>query len=178
MGHREKEDSHTEGSVGVRPAGERKMEYKVIPISEKIAHDVRRSMISPQFPSLPAFSSVATGYGPCRCCLETFKEGSEFRTSFTYDPVEGILDLPQPGPVFIHTSNCERFAGDSFPNGLRGIPMYLEAFDKGGMLRQRVRIDDGREDEQIRSLFADEAVGLMHIRNAEAGCFIARVEKS
>jgi len=134
-------------------------------------------MVSPQYPSLPAFSSVANGYGPCRSCLGTFDEGNDYRTSFTYDPVEGILDLSQPGPVFIHSAKCERYAGNAFPEGLRGIPMYFEAFDSIGSLLHRVRAEIGTEGSQINSLFADENVEFLHIRNAEAGCFIARVEK-
>lgn len=152
------------------------MAFRVIAISEHMTTAVRRSMISPQYPSLPAFSSVANGYGPCRSCLRTFNEGNEYRTSFTYDPVEGIFDLPQPGPVFIHSANCERFTGDTFPGGLRGIPMYLEAFDKKGELLRRVRAANGNEDGQIESLFADKKVGRVHIRNAVAGCFIAAIE--
>lgn len=154
------------------------MTFRVISISEKIAEKVRRSMVSPQYPSLPAFSSVANGYGPCRSCLRTFDEGNENRTSFTYDPVEGILDLPQPGPVFIHSANCEKFVGNEFPEGLRGLPMFFEAFDNIGDLLHRVRVETGSEGSQINSLFADERVNFLHIRNAEAGCFIARVERS
>lgn len=154
------------------------MSFIVKGISENISSTVRSEFVSPQYRSLPAFTSVANGYGPCRSCLHTFDEGNEDRTSFTYNPVEGILDLPQPGPVFIHSEECERFIGTSFPQGIRGLPMYLEAFDSDGMLRSRVRVVDESEDTQISKLFEEPAVDFLHIRNAEAGCFIARIERN
>lgn len=154
------------------------MSFVVKGISENISSKVRSEMVSPQYRSLPAFTSVANGYGPCRSCLNTFNEGMEDRTSFTYNPVEGVLDLPQPGPVFIHSEECERFVDNSFPRGIRGLPMYFEAFDSEGMLDSRVRVAEGSEDEQINSLLAKETVDFLHIRNAEAGCFIARIERS
>ncbi len=177
MGHRAKKGPVGVGGLGLRTDQRSFMTFHVLPISEQMAEKVRKTMLSPQYPGLPAFSSVASGYGPCRSCLRTFDEGNDYRTSFTYDPVEGILDLPQPGPVFIHSANCERFVGNEFPEGLRGIPMYFEAFDNIGELLHRVRAETGTEGSQIDSLFADKNVDFLHIRNAEAGCFIARVEK-
>lgn len=40
------------------------MNYKVVAISKTAADHVRETMMSPHG-NLPAFSSVATGYGPC-----------------------------------------------------------------------------------------------------------------
>lgn len=154
------------------------MSFIVKGISENISGSVRREMVSPQYRSLPAFTSVANGYGPCRSCLRTFIEGEEDRTSFTYNPVERVLDLPQPGPVFIHSEECERFVDNSFPAGIRGLPMYFEAFDREGIMHSRVRVAEGSEDEQINSLLAEGTVDFLHIRNAEAGCFIARIERA
>ncbi|MBV9737341.1 MAG: DUF1203 domain-containing protein, partial [Candidatus Eremiobacteraeota bacterium] len=54
----------------------------------------------------PAHIEVATGYGPCRHCLRTFNVGREQRILFTYDPFQGIEDVPLPGPVFIHAVPC------------------------------------------------------------------------
>jgi len=56
--------------------------------------------------------------------------------------------------------------------------MYFEAFDNIGDLLHRVRVETSSEGSQINSLFADERVNFLHIRNAEAGCFIARVGRS
>lgn len=153
------------------------MSFVVMGISENISSTVRNEMVSPQYRSLPAFTSVANGYGPCRSCLRTFDQGEEDRTSFTYNPVDGILDLPQPGPVFIHSEECDRFVDSSFPQGIRGLPMYFESFDRDGMMRSRVLVTEGSEDEQIVSLLSEETVDFLHVRNAEAGCFIARIER-
>ena len=78
--------------------GESSMNYKVIGISKTVADRVRATMVSPHG-GLPAFSSVADGYGPCRNCLKTFRQGEEDRIYISYDPFAGVSDLPLPGPV-------------------------------------------------------------------------------
>ena len=47
-----------------------------------------------------AVTQPATGFGPCRLCLRTFREGEQ-RTLFTYDTYAGVAEFPQPGPVFV-----------------------------------------------------------------------------
>ena len=153
------------------------MSFKIKPIPSSIVNEMRVTMLSPQYKSLPAFSSVAKGYGPCRSCLNTFDEGNEDRTSFTYNPVDGVLELPQPGPVFVHTHECEAFCDEGFPIGIRGLPMLFEAFDQTGELRKRTAVETDNEASQIISLFSESSVDFIHIRNAEAGCYIARVER-
>lgn len=132
-------------------------------------------MISPQYPNLPAFSSVATGYGPCRSCLKTFREGSEDRIYITYDPMDGISDLPAPGPIFIHTAECETFSGDGFPAEIRELPMVFEKMDLKGEFVGRETVEAASIETQIGEIFADPAIETVIVRNREAGCYIARV---
>ena len=151
------------------------MNYKVVPISKNVADQIRETMVSPHG-DLPAFSSVADGYGPCRSCLNTFRQGEEERIYISYDPFSGISDLPLPGPVFIHSEQCHEYAGDAFPTHLLNIPMIFEGFGKNSLLLASEKVNAVKVDEQIENILNTEGVNFIHLRNGEAGCFIARIE--
>lgn len=153
------------------------MKYKVIPISSDITSKVRSTLVSPQYQSLKANVSVADGYGPCRSCLRVFDQGNENRLYFTYNSFEGRADLPDPGPVFIHHDECKEFAGDGIPTDLLDLPILFEAFGDKSVLVSRQPMASNVADEQIKSIFADEDVRFIIMRNAEAGCFIATIEQ-
>jgi hypothetical protein len=152
------------------------MSYKVIPIPLEIAKSVRENMISPQY-GHPAFASIATGYGPCRSCLKVFDEGNEERILFTYNSFEGLADLPLPSPIFIHKNNCQPFAGKGFPNDLINLPLLFEAFGENSELIKREKVETDDIKTQVIKLFDSESVKYVNIRNFEAGCFVARIER-
>jgi hypothetical protein len=92
---------------------------RVIAIPTSVAESVRRTNNAPGY-GHPVHIDVASGYGPCRHCLKTFRVGEEKRTLFTYDAFQGIDSLPLPGPVFIHTEECLRYPEDAgYPEALR-----------------------------------------------------------
>lgn len=153
------------------------MTYRVVPIPHEIASEVRETLISPQYKSLKAAVSVANGYGPCRSCLRVFDQGKDRRIYLTYNSFDGLSPLPDPGPIFIHENKCDRFEGDGFPQDVLGLPVYLEAFADESEMVRRVGMKKQAVGEQIGELFADEKVRFINVRNAEAGCFIARVER-
>ena len=152
------------------------MKFKVIPISPEISEKARQTLLSPQYKSLKAFVDVATGYGPCRSCLKTFREGEEERLFFTYNAFEGRADLPDPGPIFIHNDECEAYRDDAFPPDLRELPLLFEGYDNAGDLVTRERVSKDALETQIEGILAAPTVEYIHIRNAEAGCFVARIE--
>jgi hypothetical protein len=151
--------------------------FRVLPIPAEIAEKTRRTGKSAQY-GHPVFTEVAKGYGPCRQCLKTFRTGEESRVLFTYNPFEGLDSYPSPGPVFIHEKECEPFAGAGFPKELRSIPMVLEAYGEGRSLLAQERIPDGVVEPAIERLLDFEGVRYLHVRNLEAGCFIARIERA
>ncbi len=153
------------------------MAFKVLRMDDAIVEEVRTSMVSPQYKAFPAFRAVATGYGPCRSCLDTFKEGDEDRTSFTYNPFASPR-LPLPGPVFVHSEQCEPFCGDGFPSGIRHLPMILDAYSAEQIVLSRTKVDPETVEEQIEQIFRDERVEMIYLRNFEVGCFIAMIERA
>ena len=150
--------------------------YRVIAISDDLARKVRTTLKAPGY-GHPAHVEVASGYGPCRACLRKFREGEEDRILFTYDPFHGLDRYPSPGPVFIHRDDCPEYAGESFPEDLRDLPLTLEAYGPDRWIVARERVADGEVDAAIGRLLAREEVGYIHVRNTEAGCYIARVER-
>jgi len=152
------------------------MEYKITSIDPSVTAVVREQLISPQYPSLAAAVSVANGYGPCRSCLRVFDQGNENRIFFTYNAFDGLSDLPDPGPVFIHEKGCTRYEGNTLPADLLGLPLLFEAFGEGSEMIRRTPVDPGTADQQIARILTEPAVRFINVRNAEAGCFICRIE--
>ena len=150
--------------------------FRTVPLPPALADEARASRRSPQY-GHPAHAEVATGYGPCRVCLDTFRVGEEGRLLFTYDPFAGLDPYPAPGPVFVHERACAPYAGDGFPDGLRGLPLVLEGYAAGRWLVARERVAGGDVEGAAARLFAHPAVEYVHVRNAEAGCYVARLER-
>lgn len=151
--------------------------FRTIPIDPTICDQVRSTHKSPQY-GHPAHVETATGYGPCRACLKQFRVGTDDRILFTYNPFAGIDSYPSPGPVFIHANSCAAFSqGRGFPDELRELPLTLEAFgdDRWILGRERPRPDE--VEAAIQKCFAIPDVRYIHVRNTEAGCFIAQIER-
>ncbi len=153
------------------------MKYKVVPISSEIARSVRENMISPQYKH-PASSAVATGYGPCRVCLRKLVIGKDERILFTYNSIEGLSNLPLPSPIFIHKNECESFTGISFPPDLFNLPLLFEGYGAESELIKREAVIKENIEIQVAEIFDLPDVEYINTRNAEVGCFVARIERS
>jgi len=151
--------------------------FRLLPIDPTLADAVRRDLRSPQY-GHPATVELAKGYGPCRQCLRTFHTGEEDRILFTYNPVPHGAGLPQPGPIFIHKDPCAAFEGSAVPAELRRLPLFLEGFGRGTWRVRREPLGSETIEADIAAMLRDPAIELVQIRNAEAGCFIARVERA
>jgi uncharacterized protein DUF1203 len=152
--------------------------YRVLAIPTKVADIVRSTEKAPGY-GHPAHTEVATGYGPCRHCLRTFRVGEDRRTLFTYDPFFGIEDIPLPGPVFIHADACERYGEESgYPKDMLQHAAILNAYGKGQKLVARVIVDanDGHESV-VDDLLKRGDVDYIEVRDREAGCFDFRIER-
>lgn len=151
--------------------------YRIQGIPEDIAVAARESLRSPQY-GHPAHAEVATGYGPCRLCLQTFEVGTDERLLFTYQPFADPAALPAPGPVFIHRGPCGRYDGPTVPDALRPLPLALEGYGADGALLVQRRVGSADVDVVLQAVLEPPAVLYAHLRNAEAGCFIARIDRA
>jgi Protein of unknown function (DUF1203) len=150
--------------------------YRIQGIPDALASAARQSMRSPQY-GHPAHAELATGYGPCRLCLQTFQVGTDERVLFTYQPFTDPAALPAPGPVFIHRARCERYDGAELPDALRSLPLVVEGYATGGALLAQRRVGSEHFEDVLETVLGEEHVAYAHLRNAEAGCFIARVDR-
>lgn len=153
------------------------MTYQVVAIAGNISKQVRATLAAPQY-GHPAHVEIAKGYGPCRSCLRTFRTGAEARILFTYNPFAGLDPYPLPGPVFIHHEDCVRYEEPGFPKDLLSLPLMLEGYGRGRRLVAAERVEHGEADSAICRLFAHAAIDYIHVRNLEAGCFIAHIERA
>jgi hypothetical protein len=152
-------------------------EIRVIALPTEMVQRVLRTKSSPGY-GHPAYTELATGYGPCRHCLQTFRVGEELRTLFTCNPFYLIASVPALGPVFVHTEGCERYhemAG--YPRQLLQYPVVMDAYDLDQRLAAQRTAAGGNHEMVLREIFADAAVQYVLVRDHEAGCFDFRVER-
>lgn len=149
-------------------------DFAATAIQEDVAGYVREHGRDPIW-GHTAVMQRATGFGPCRMCLRTFREGEEQRILFTHDTYAGVAEFPQPGPVYIHADECERHEGDGFPPGLRALELTFEAVAPGPRVIALERTDGGEAERVIGRLLDLPDVDYVNIRNTDAGCFVARI---
>ncbi|HJW09542.1 MAG TPA: DUF1203 domain-containing protein [Holophagaceae bacterium] len=156
------------------------MPFKVIPIPTEIAESVRATGSSP-FSGHPAHVHVASehGYGPCRVCLGRTR-GGEKRILFTYNPDRGGAGIPFSGPIVVHHDACRPFAGEGFPEELRGLPFALCGRLKGGAGTVFDATPLDAPEAAIEAMFANPDVDHIDLRNVDpdSACFVARIERA
>lgn len=154
------------------------MAFLVRPIPTSLAEEARLTRRAPGY-GHPVQASVASaeGYGPCRHCLRRTREG-ERRLLLNYNPYPEPEQLSVVGPIFIHEDGCEAYTGEGFPEELRGLPLLLQGHlgDGSGIVNRR--LDAQNPEAAIEDLFHDPRIDFIALRNEEAACFIARIERA
>jgi hypothetical protein len=152
-------------------------EFRMIAIASELANRVRQTRKSPGY-GHPATTTVATGHGPCRHCLRPFAVGQETRMLFTLNPFAGVAAIPQPGPVFIHEIECERYVEDGgYPEELLPFAAVLDGYDEEQMIRTRKMVTDRSQAKAIEEMMTDPLIRYVMVRDGEEGCFDLRVER-
>jgi len=151
--------------------------YFVIAMDEESASGVRRTGMAPDYPH-PVHAEVAGDPAPCRVCLDRFEPGAERRLLFTHDPFRDTVDLPLPGPVFIHEKRCARYDADAgFPPALRRARLTFHAYGPDRALVARERTEpSGDIEAAVDRLLGEPGVEYVHVRSTSAGCFPCRLD--
>jgi len=152
-------------------------QYVIAGLPDEITHEVRSTRRSPEY-GHPVVEETARGTGPCRACLDVFRVGEESRLLFTYRAPGGMGTLGAPGPVFIHSRTCTRYVGNSFPPGLHSLPLFVEGRAHGNRIVMAGSADGNTIDQVLQEYLGNPAVDFIYIRHGEAGCFIARVDRT
>jgi hypothetical protein len=97
---------------------------------------------------------------------------------FTLDPFYGVAAIPQPGPVFIHEAECERYQETAgYPPELLPFAAVLDGYDAEQMIRRRETVTDRSQEATIQRMMCDPLIRYVMVRDATAGCFDLRVER-
>ena len=156
--------------------------FKIQPIKTEVAREIRETMIDQDGHQLSVSIANENGYGPCRSCLKQFAAG-ERRIIFSYSPSAFDNPYKETGPIYIHAEACEPYqATDTFPpeveNGRIKFPLVFRAYNEKGAAVSSVLQDGEPASAAIESLFENEKVAFAHVRNAQAGCFVAHVVRA
>ena len=155
--------------------------FKVVPIPHHIAKEIRAKLVDDQGHRLQA-TPAGQGVGPCRSCLKKFVP-TDRRILFSYSPNAADNPYNEIGPLFIHENECVPYNGfDRFPleikNDKKNFPLTLRCYNKDKRMSHAEMVGERGVDEVIQNLFVNKDIEFIHARNAEYGCFIAKIERA
>jgi len=126
---------------------------------------------------------VAGGYGPCRVSLKPFRPGVDRRILLGHSPFSVANAFNQPGPVFVNSADVEEYADvHRFPPEIKAdkqnFPLSLIGYNASQQMVFSALVGDHDVDEMIERVFDEEPnVEYLHARNAQACCFICKIER-
>ena len=127
---------------------------------------------------------IATGKGPCRVSLKPFTIAVDTRLLLSHSPFEMDNVFNQPGPIFINKEYVEPYSDiHRFPTEIKAdkinFPLTLIGYNKHQNMIYTKLVGDDDVDILIQKIFEEEEkIAYLHVRNAEACCFICKVERS
>ncbi|WP_109300486.1 DUF1203 domain-containing protein [Aquimarina sp. AU474] len=156
-------------------------QFKIVPISKEYASNIRETKVDDFGHKI--IEQVATGVGSCRVSLQPFVPGKDKRILLSYSPFTIDNAFNQLGPIFIHKKDVKPYASVyQFPPKIKAdkqnFPITLIGYnEKQEMICTRL-VGDKDIDVLIAEIFnSDPEISYLHARNAEAGCYICRIER-
>jgi hypothetical protein len=155
--------------------------FKIVPLSKEYANKIKENN-KDDF-GHEVIEQIATGKGPCRVSLKPFIVGKDVRLLISHSPftIDNIFN--QPGPVFIHKKDVEAYSEiHRFPPEIkankRSFPLTLIGYTKEQMMAFTQLVGDDDVDLLIPKIFEERPdIDYLHARNAEASCFICKIER-
>jgi len=126
---------------------------------------------------------IAGGYGPCRVSLKPFRPGIDRRILLSHSPFQIANAFNQPGPIFVNSGDLQEYPDvHKFPPEIKtdkeNFPLTLIGYNSAQQMVFSELVGDQDVDEMIARVFDQEPeVEFLHARNAEAGCFICKIER-
>ncbi|MBG6128808.1 hypothetical protein IWQ47_000500 [Aquimarina sp. EL_43] len=155
--------------------------FKIVPLTKEYVSRIKETKVD-DF-NYPVVEQIATGYGPCRISLKKFDPGKDTRLLISHSPFEIKNAFNQPGPIFVHKKEVEPYKNDhQFPPEIKAdkqnFPLSLIGYNtKQNMIFTKL-VGDDDVDLLIPEIFHDHNdIAYLHARNAEAGCFICKIER-
>jgi hypothetical protein len=158
------------------------MSFRIVPLSKEYAARIRAAGRD-DFGN-ETIEQVAAGYGPCRVSLKPFVPGIDRRVLASHSPFAVANAFNQPGPIFFNASpDIDEYRDvHRFPPEIKADPENFPLTLIGYSTDQRMvfaeLVGDRDVDEMIEQVFNERSdIDFLHARNAEAGCFICKVER-
>lgn len=156
--------------------------FKIVPLSAEYARKIKTTL-KDDF-GHDVVEQLATGVGPCRVSLKPFKVGQDIRLLFSHSPFETDNAFNQPGPVFIHKMEVEAYNDIyRFPPEIKAnkenFPLSLIGYSKEQKMVFTKLVGDADVDSLIVETFKQHSeIEYLHARNAEACCYICKIERA
>jgi hypothetical protein len=156
--------------------------FKIVPLSKAFAQKIKANKID-DFGN-PVVEQLATGLGPCRVSLKPFEKGVDKRLLFKHSPFETENAYNQPGPIFINSKDVDEYSDvHRFPPEIKAnkqsFPLSLIGYNQDQMMVLTKLVGDNDVDELIVELFDQHPqVEYLHARNAQACCYICKIERA
>ena len=155
--------------------------FKIVPLSKVYAAQIRATG-KDEF-GHDVVEQIATGSGPCRVSLKPFIKGVDKRILISHSPFTINNAFNQPGPVFINKEDVEEYTDIyRFPPEIKAnkksFPLSLIGYDNNQMMVFTQLVGNDDVDELIPRIFElYPEVEYLHARNAEACCYICKIER-
>ncbi|MDN3581226.1 DUF1203 domain-containing protein [Mucilaginibacter flavus] len=155
--------------------------FKIVPLAKAYVDTIKTTMTD-DFGN-PVIEQVATGLGPCRISLRLFEKGVDKRLLFKHSPFELENAYNQPGPVFINAGDVEEYSDIfRFPPLIKAnkqsFPLSLIGYNKRQIMVLTRLVGNDDVDLLIGDIFEQhQEVEYLHARNAQACCFICKIER-
>ncbi len=156
-------------------------QFKIIPLSKDYAKQIRAAGKDGFGHTI--IEQTATGHGPCRVSLKPFRPGIDKRLLLSHSPFAIDNAFNQPGPIFIHADEVEEYADVyRFPpeikNDREHFHLTLIGYDTAQMMVYTELVGNKDVDDLIVQIFTSHPeVDYLHVRSAEACCYICKVER-
>jgi Protein of unknown function (DUF1203) len=127
----------------------------------------------------PFTAYPATGDGePLRCCLRFARPG-EAIALISFAPFTEVSPWREVGPVYVHASRCDGYAGPRLPAELRRGPRLLRTYRADGSMNYEHNTLVGDEDLEpvLDRLLAEPDVTTVHVRTVLPQCFLYSVTR-
>lgn len=158
------------------------MSFRIVPLSKEYVSKIRaagRDGLGNEIEE-----QIAGGYGPCRVSLRPFVPGVDRRILIGHSPFEKINAFNQPGPVFFNAADVKEYTDvHRFPPEIKAdrvnFPLTLIGYSSEQRMVFAELVGDRDVDEMIEQVFDERSdIEYLHARNAEAGCFICKIERA
>lgn len=158
------------------------MKFRIVPLSKDYVSRVRatgRDDFGNQVEE-----QIAGGFGPCRLSLKPFVPGVDRRLLISHSPFGIANAFNQPGPVFFNSSDVDEYRDvHRFPPEIKAdrvnFPLTLIGYSVDQRMVFAELVGDRDVDEMISRVFDERPdIQYLHARNAEAGCFICKIERA